>query len=172
MAAERRCSAPTDRETMCRSSRTGARSRRPGRLTGRSLEGREVNAVWISRQGIQRVEGKVKRNEAGELIIESWVEGVTRHIAVPREACLEVLRIGRKAVGDLGRRRSPSGSGTFRSVVVFSPPVPESKHLKYEELATPGTSVQYTSHHPVADSVKMSLFTFVTKRDTMCMDAV
>lgn len=62
-------------------------SRRRGQLTERTLEGEHVQATWIDKSGkLQRAMGKVTRNAAGELAVESWSDGVRKESSVPREA--------------------------------------------------------------------------------------
>lgn len=61
--------------------------RRGGKTTERTLEGEEVTARFLDRHGqLQRVEGKVIRNAAGELVVESWADGVRKETAVSRDA--------------------------------------------------------------------------------------
>lgn len=68
-------------------------SRRRGELTERTLEGEEVTASFLDRSGrLQNVAGKVTRNETGELVIESWSDGVRQETAVTREASVDLKR--------------------------------------------------------------------------------
>ena len=69
--------------------------RRAGVLTERTLEGKDVKAAWLDGQGqVQRAAGKVIRNEAGQLAIETWADGIRRETTVTRDA--NVDRIGRE----------------------------------------------------------------------------
>jgi hypothetical protein len=62
-------------------------------LTERTLEGEEVKAAWLGPNGhLQRAAGKVLRSESGELVVESWAEGVRQESAVPRDANVDVKR--------------------------------------------------------------------------------
>jgi hypothetical protein len=68
-------------------------SRRAGQLTERTREGETVAAAWIDRQGhLRRAAGTVIRNGSGELVIESWAEGVRKETAVPRDANVDIKR--------------------------------------------------------------------------------
>jgi len=67
------------------------KNRRAGVLTERTLEGEEVKAAWLDRQGhLQRVAGKVMRSESGELVVESWADGVRQETPVSRDADVDV----------------------------------------------------------------------------------
>jgi len=67
-------------------------SPRRGRSTERTLEGEQVEATWLDGYGgIQRASGVVKRNEASELAIESWADGIRKHTPVPRDARVDVI---------------------------------------------------------------------------------
>ena len=69
------------------------KNRRRGALTERTLEGEEVKAAWLDRQGhLQRVAGKVMRSESGELVVESWVDSVRQETPVGRDANVDVKR--------------------------------------------------------------------------------
>jgi hypothetical protein len=69
--------------------------RRAGVLTERTLEGETVKAAWLDGQGqVRRAAGKVIRNEAGQLAIETWADGIRRETTVTRDA--NVDRIGRE----------------------------------------------------------------------------
>jgi len=66
-------------------------SRRGGRVTECTLEGEEVSSRFIDRHGqLLKAEGRVIRNAEGELVIESWADGVRRETAVSRDANVEV----------------------------------------------------------------------------------
>ena len=68
------------------------RSRRHGVLAERTLEGKEVTATFLDRHGhLQQAAGTVRRNEAGELVIESWADGVRMETAVTRDASVDRL---------------------------------------------------------------------------------
>jgi len=48
-----------------------------GRLTERTLEGEHVEATFLDHHGhLQHAAGPVRRSDAGELVIESWADGV------------------------------------------------------------------------------------------------
>jgi hypothetical protein len=67
-------------------------TRRRGELTERTLEGEQVTARFLDRHGHSRdAAGTVRRNDAGELVIESWAEGARRETAVPRDASVDVI---------------------------------------------------------------------------------
>ena len=69
------------------------RNRRAGVLTERTLEGKEVSAAWLDRQGqFQRVAGKVMRSESGELVVENWVDSVRQETPVGRDANVDITR--------------------------------------------------------------------------------
>ncbi len=64
----------------------------PGKLTERTLEGQQVEATWQDRQGqVQHAAGKVIRDDAGQLAIESWADGVRQEATVTRDANVDVL---------------------------------------------------------------------------------
>lgn len=66
-------------------------SRKRGIMTENPLEGSEVAARSIDRYGVvQRVNGRVTRNREGELVVESWADGIRQETAVPRDASVEV----------------------------------------------------------------------------------
>ena len=68
------------------------RSERHGELTERTLEGREVDATWLDRQGhVRRASGTVVRSDTGELAIESWADGIRSQTPVTRDANVDVL---------------------------------------------------------------------------------
>jgi hypothetical protein len=72
------------------------RTRRQGDLTERTLEGEEVKAAWLDGQGqVRRAAGKVIRNEAGALAIESRADQVRQETEVPRDASVDVIGHGR-----------------------------------------------------------------------------
>jgi hypothetical protein len=67
-------------------------SRKAGVPTERTLEGEDVKAAWLDRQGeVRRAAGKVIRNDAGELVIESWADSIRRESAVTRDANVDVI---------------------------------------------------------------------------------
>jgi hypothetical protein len=67
-------------------------SRKGGTLTEETLEGQHVKAEWQDRQGhVQRATGKVIRNAAGDLAIESWADGVRQEATVTRHANVDVI---------------------------------------------------------------------------------
>jgi hypothetical protein len=73
--------------------RVGSRS---GVLTERTLEGEGVKAAWLDGHGqVRRAAGTVIRNEAGELVIENWADGIRRETAVSRDANVDVIGRGR-----------------------------------------------------------------------------
>ena len=50
-----------------------------------------MRAEFLDGQGrLQQAEGTVRRNDAGELVIESWAEGVRQETAVTRDANVDV----------------------------------------------------------------------------------
>ena len=62
-------------------------SRRRGVLSEQTLEGEQIKAAWMEGTGqVRRATGKVIRNPAGELVVESWADGLRQEAAVPREA--------------------------------------------------------------------------------------
>jgi hypothetical protein len=66
-------------------------SRRAGLLAERTLEGERVTARFIGPRGdVRDVAGKVIRDAAGHLAIESWADGIRRETAVPRDASVDV----------------------------------------------------------------------------------
>jgi hypothetical protein len=76
--------------------RTVGKNGKPGRhgvLTENPLTGNEVTASWIDpfAGGVRHANGTVRRNEAGRLVVESWVEGVRRETEVPRDASVDVI---------------------------------------------------------------------------------
>ena len=69
------------------------KNRRAGVLTERTLEGEEVKVAWLDPQGhLQRAAGKVMRNEAGELVVESWADSVRKQTPVGRDANVDRIR--------------------------------------------------------------------------------
>jgi hypothetical protein len=67
------------------------RSRRHGELTERTLEGKHVEVTFLDRNGhLQQEAGMVRRNDAGELVLESWADGVRRQTHVTRDASVNV----------------------------------------------------------------------------------
>jgi hypothetical protein len=66
--------------------------RNQGDVTEQTLEGEDVQAAWMDAQGqVRRAAGKVIRNAAGELVIESWADGIRRESAVTRDANVDVI---------------------------------------------------------------------------------
>jgi hypothetical protein len=62
-----------------------------GELTERTLEGEQVEATFLDRQGhMKHAAGPVRRNDAGELVVENWADGVRSETAVPRDANVDV----------------------------------------------------------------------------------
>ena len=54
--------------------------------------GEQVEATFLDRHGhVQHAAGTVRRNDSGELIVESWAEGVRRQTFVTRDANVNVL---------------------------------------------------------------------------------
>jgi hypothetical protein len=52
------------------------RAKRRGDLTQRPLEGEPVDATFLDPHGgLHHTAGTVRRNEAGELVVESWANG-------------------------------------------------------------------------------------------------
>ena len=65
--------------------------RKGGRLTERPMLGHEVEARFLDRHGrLQHATGTVRRNEAGELVVESWTDNVRSETPVPRDASVDV----------------------------------------------------------------------------------
>lgn len=63
---------------------------RKNRHDQRAIGGEEASARFIDRHGdLQRAAGRVIRNEAGELVIESWSDGGRQETAVTRDANVE-----------------------------------------------------------------------------------
>lgn len=68
-------------------------SRHGGVITECPLEGEEVKAAWLDAEsGVRHAVGKVIRNPAGKLVVESWADGVRREDAVPRDANVDRVR--------------------------------------------------------------------------------
>lgn len=62
-----------------------------GALTERTLEGEHVEATFVDRHGhVQHAAGIVRRNHAGELVVESWAENVRKQTPVTRDANVDV----------------------------------------------------------------------------------
>jgi hypothetical protein len=71
-------------------------SRRRGQVTERTLEGEHIKAAWIDREGqMQRAAGTVIRNDAGELVVESWADGIRQEVTVTRDASIDIIAAGR-----------------------------------------------------------------------------
>ena len=67
------------------------RTKRRGELTERTLEGEQVEATFLDPQGgMHHAVGRVRRNEAGELTVESWTDGIRQQTPVPRDATVTV----------------------------------------------------------------------------------
>jgi hypothetical protein len=63
------------------------RTRRRGELTWRTL----VEATFLDeRGGLHHAAGTVRRNDAGELVVESRADGIRRQTAVPRGASVTI----------------------------------------------------------------------------------
>lgn len=72
------------------------RSKRHGEMTERTREGQEVKATFLDREGrLRQASGKVIRNAAGQLSVESWSNGVRSETTVPRDANVDVTGRGR-----------------------------------------------------------------------------
>ncbi len=66
-------------------------TRRRGKLTERTREGQTVEATFLDPHGgLHHAAGTVRRNDAGELIVESWADGIRRQSPVPRDASVDV----------------------------------------------------------------------------------
>ena len=64
-------------------------SRRHGELIERPMIGQAVEVEFLDPPGdlfghVRRVSGIVRRNDAGELVVESWADGIRSETAVPR----------------------------------------------------------------------------------------
>jgi hypothetical protein len=99
-----------------------------GELTERTLEGKDVKAEFLDRQDrLRQAEGTVRRNDTGELVIESWADGVRQETAVSRNANVDELaespsqhpaaNISRPSAG-----RQPSQATEGRKAEQFSDP--------------------------------------------------
>ena len=65
-----------------------------GELSERPLEGKQVADRFIDPHGqLQHATGTVCRNGAGELVIESWADGLRQETAVPRDASVDVTGV-------------------------------------------------------------------------------
>jgi hypothetical protein len=63
-----------------------------GVLTEETLEGKQVKAAFLDRLGhVQHAAGIVRRNDAGELVVESCADGVPSQTFVTRDANVDVL---------------------------------------------------------------------------------
>jgi hypothetical protein len=63
-----------------------------GVLTEETLEGEQVEATFLDRDGhLRREAGLVRRNDVGVLVVESWAEGVQKQTPVTRHANVDVL---------------------------------------------------------------------------------
>jgi hypothetical protein len=68
-------------------------SRRRGQVTERTMEGEQVRASFLDEQGhVRRVSGTVRRNDAGELVIESFADQVRQETKVTRDASVERIQ--------------------------------------------------------------------------------
>ena len=61
----------------------------------RTLEGEQVEATILASPGnlfggLRHVAGTVCRNDAGELVVESWADGIRQETAVTRDANVDV----------------------------------------------------------------------------------
>ncbi len=64
-----------------------------GVLTEETLEGKQVEATFLDKLGrVQHAAGTVRRNDAGELVVESWADGARSQTPVTRDANVEVIR--------------------------------------------------------------------------------
>ena len=69
------------------------RGLRRGVLTEETLEGKQVEATFLDRLGRpQHAAGIVRRNDAGELVVESRADGIRTETFVTRDANVEVIR--------------------------------------------------------------------------------
>jgi hypothetical protein len=67
------------------------RGKRRVELTERTLKGEPVEATFLDRHGgLHHAAGTVRRNEAGELVAESWADGIRHVTAVPRDTSVNV----------------------------------------------------------------------------------
>jgi hypothetical protein len=63
-----------------------------GVLTEKTMEGEQVEAKFFDKCGhVQHVIGEVLRNASGELVVESWAEGIRKETFVTRDANVDVL---------------------------------------------------------------------------------
>jgi hypothetical protein len=69
-------------------------NRRTGVLTQRTLEGEHVRAAWLDRRTVHRAAGTVRRNDAGERVVEAWAAGIRQETAVPRDAKVDLTGRG------------------------------------------------------------------------------
>ena len=61
-------------------------------LTERTLEGKKVKATFLDPEGrLRHAAGKVSRNAVGELVVESWADGVRQQTPVTRDANVDVM---------------------------------------------------------------------------------
>jgi hypothetical protein len=73
--------------------RSWQRKNRGGVSTERTMEGQHVKAAWLDETGqVQRAAGQVVRNEDGQLVLESFADGVRSESAVPRDANVDLTR--------------------------------------------------------------------------------
>jgi hypothetical protein len=60
---------------------------RRGEPTERPMIGKEINATYLDPYGgLHQAAETVRRNAAGELVVESWADGIRQETAVPRDA--------------------------------------------------------------------------------------
>jgi hypothetical protein len=83
---------PQDQDSALVERKWQRKNRRAGVFTDRTLEGDEVKAAWLDQQGhLQRAAGKVTRSESGDLVVESWADGV-RQDKSPPLCALDILK--------------------------------------------------------------------------------
>ncbi len=83
---------PQDRDSGLVARSWVRRSARRGELTEKALIGEQVEAAFLDGHGhLQHAAGTVRRNDSGELVVESWADGVRRETFVTRDANVNVL---------------------------------------------------------------------------------
>jgi hypothetical protein len=83
---------PQDRDSGLVARSWVSRSGRRGELTEKPLVGEHVEAAFLNRHGhLQHAAGTVRRDDSGELVVESWADGVRRETFVTRDANVDVL---------------------------------------------------------------------------------
>jgi len=86
-AAAERAVQPQDRDSGLVERVWTRKIRGKGEITERTLEGEQVKAAWMDRDGqLHHAAGTVIRNAAGELVVESWAGDERQETAVPRES--------------------------------------------------------------------------------------